>query len=393
MKREQLIVTFIAFVNAMSVSVVIPVIYSYAIQYGLNDFEASLLLTLFALSQFVATPIIGRLSDYYGRKPLLAVSLAGTAASNLMAAFAPSAVFLFIARILDGITGGNNSVAQAVISDITEEKDRAKAFGMFGAAFGVAFILGPILSIVLVNISLAAPYLASAVLAAVATLITVFLLPETLQKKETKRLTLGGLGFADVIKGLFIPVIGSILITLFMSTLFFNVFVFAFQPYIINVLGESETQVAMILVIAGLSNVVAQIGVLPRVTGKFKNTSILITSFIITSVSLILFILPQAYWPVLIITPLFSGSVALSRPIITALISLNTKPEDQGVALGIGESYFSLAGAIGPAFGGLLVTSFSTQTPFIVSAILGIITAFYVWMLRNRIEAGNKIDL
>lgn len=113
------IAALVAFVNAVGFTMLIPLIYPYALQFGLSDFQASLLTTTYAIAQFVGTPILGRLSDRMGRKPLLVISLLGTVGANLMAGLATTAAVLFAARLLDGITGGNTSIAQAIVSDIT----------------------------------------------------------------------------------------------------------------------------------------------------------------------------------------------------------------------------------------------------------------------------------
>ncbi|MFN6562145.1 MAG: MFS transporter [Nostoc sp. ChiSLP01] len=119
------ITALIAFINSLSFTVLIPIIYLYGKQFGLSDFETSLLFSIYSIAQFFATPVIGKLSDRFGRKPLLIISLARTAIANLIAGTATTAVILFLARLLDGITGGNASVAQAIISDVTMQKNRA----------------------------------------------------------------------------------------------------------------------------------------------------------------------------------------------------------------------------------------------------------------------------
>ena len=136
MNKNFISVALIAIVNALGYGIIIPILYAYSKRFGLSDFENGLLFSTFAICSFIATPVIGRLSDKYGRKPLLTISLLGTAVSFFLAAFAPNAVVLFIARALDGITAGNISVASAVIADTTDEKSRAKGFGIIGAAFG-----------------------------------------------------------------------------------------------------------------------------------------------------------------------------------------------------------------------------------------------------------------
>ena len=140
------LIALIALINAISFTIIIPLLYPYAKQFGLSDLQASLLTTAFALSQFFGTPILGKLSDRLGRKYILVFSLAGTMVANLFAAVAGVAWLLYAARMLDGLTGGNTSVASAVISDITTPEQRPKAFGIFGATFRLGFVIGPVLS-------------------------------------------------------------------------------------------------------------------------------------------------------------------------------------------------------------------------------------------------------
>src|SRR5262245_35514333 len=121
--RNLFIIALIMVVNALGYGIIIPILYSYSVKYGLNDFQNGLLFATFSLCQFLSTPVIGRLSDKYGRKPLLVISLLGTAGSFLLMAFAPNFIFLFVARALDGLTAGNIPVASAVISDTTKPEE------------------------------------------------------------------------------------------------------------------------------------------------------------------------------------------------------------------------------------------------------------------------------
>lgn len=177
--RNLAIIALVAVVNALGYGIIIPILYSYSMKFGLTDFQNGLLFATFSLFQFLSTPIIGRLSDKYGRRPLLIMSIAGTAVSFVMLAFAPNILFLFLARSLDGITAGNIPVASAVITDTTEPKDRAKGFGIIGASFGFGFIFGPIISALTVGINPAYPFLIAAAVSVVAVIITALFLPET----------------------------------------------------------------------------------------------------------------------------------------------------------------------------------------------------------------------
>jgi len=166
------IIALIAVVNALGYGIIIPILYSYSQKFGLSDFQNGLLFAVFSFCQFLSTPIIGRMSDKYGRRPLLLISIIGTAVSFFMAAFAPSALFLFLARALDGITAGNIPVASAVISDTTEPKDRARGFGIIGAAFGFGFVFGPAISAVTIQFGTQVPFILAGIISLVAAVCT-----------------------------------------------------------------------------------------------------------------------------------------------------------------------------------------------------------------------------
>ncbi len=386
--RNLLIVALISLVNGLSVAVIVPVIYVYSLSFGLDDVGAALLVTLFSLSQFIATPVIGRLSDYFGRRPLLVISLFGTALSNLLAASAGTAWVLFAARILDGITGGNNSVAQAVISDTTEPKDRAKGFALFGAAFGIAFIIGPVLSIFAQRISLNTPFLVSTVFALIAAFLTWFVLPETLKKKETTKFAIGNLGFGQIFTSLKIPVINSLLVINFFYSLIFGVFTFAFQPLVINKYNFGTQEISLVLVVYGLISAAMQVFAIPKLTKRFALTSLLFMSILGTGLVLALMLIDSQviFWLTVILFPIF---FAVSRPIITALISINSKAEDQGVVIGVSESYFSLANSIGPLIGGVLL-SVSLESPIIAAIVFAAVALYVLVAKRSRINTPLK---
>ncbi len=139
------VISLIAIVNALGYGIIIPLQYTYVERFRINALWLGVLFAAYSLAQFISTPIIGRLSDRYGRKPMLAFSMLGSAISFFLFAIATNAPLIFFARILDGISGGNISVAQAVISDSTEPKQRAKWFGILGAAFSFRFVFGPVI--------------------------------------------------------------------------------------------------------------------------------------------------------------------------------------------------------------------------------------------------------
>src|SRR6476660_3034135 len=177
--RPLLIIFLTIFVNLVGFWIIIPLLPFYAQTFGASPLVIGLLFASFSLSQLVASPILGDLSDRWGRRPILIFSLLGTVVSFVMLALATSLSMLFAARIVDGLSGGNITTARAYIADITTEENRAKAFGLLGAAFGLGFILGPALSAVLSRISYTAPIWAAALITVVATALAFFWLPET----------------------------------------------------------------------------------------------------------------------------------------------------------------------------------------------------------------------
>src|SRR3954467_9399132 len=180
-----LLISFLAiFVNLVGFGIIIPLLPFYAQTFGASPVVIGLLFAIFSLCQLVAGPVLGDLSDRYGRRPVLIFSLAGTVVSFVMLAVAHSVVMLFAARIVDGLSGGNISTARAYVADATEPKDRARAYGLIGAAFGLGFILGPALSGILSSISYTAPIWAAAGLTVVATVMAWLWLPETVHRTQ-----------------------------------------------------------------------------------------------------------------------------------------------------------------------------------------------------------------
>ncbi|MGB7414959.1 MAG: MFS transporter [Thermosynechococcaceae cyanobacterium] len=383
--RNLWIIASIAFVNALSFTILIPILYLYGRQFGLNDFETSLLFSTFSLAQFFATPVIGKLSDRFGRKPLLVISLAGTVVANLWAGAATAAWMLFCARILDGITGGNGSVAQAVISDITDESNRARGFGLFGAAFGLGFVLGPVISLLAQQISLGAAFYASGAIAALALVMTVLFLPETLEHKV--RTNIFDLGLDTLITGLFMPKVGILLIINLLIGTTFTMFTFAFQPYYLKVLGQNSQSLTILFIAYGTLGVIMQTVGVPFLTQRFKLTRIFFFALLIRSISFVL----MPIWPMLAyfvtVTIVFSVLNSLVQPIINTMISLNAKAGQQGVVLGLNSSYLSISNAIGPVLAGLMVRQSSLNTygyPLYVAGIFTFLVLLVAITTRQR---------
>ncbi|MBX9258170.1 MFS transporter [Desmonostoc muscorum CCALA 125] len=387
MNRNFWITALIAFINSLSFTVLIPIIYLYGKQFGLSDFQTSLLFSIYSIAQFFATPVIGKLSDRFGRKPLLIISLAGTVLANLIAGTATTAVILFLARLLDGITGGNASVAQAIISDITIPEKRAQGFGIYGAALGLGFVLGPATSLLAQQISLGFGFIVSGAVAFVALLITIFLLPETLPKKADKPQNIFDLGLGNLVRGLAMPKVGILLIINFCIGTTFTIFTYAFQPYYINVLGQNSQSLTLLFLGFGVLGVIMQTWGVSILSKKFNVVNILFLGLFFRSFSFVLMpVFPSIVYFVAVST-VFSLFNSLVQPMISTLISLNTKAEDQGTAMGLNASYLSISNGIGPVIAGMLIHQSNPETygyPLYLAGTFTFLILFLAIVTRKR---------
>ena len=387
MNRTFWITLFVSFANSLSFTILIPILYLYGRQFGLTDFQTSLLFATYAIAQFLSTSVIGKLSDRFGRRPLLILSLTGTVIANFLAGTASHASMLFFARFLDGITGGNVSVAQAIISDITLPDQRARAFGSFAAVtFGLGFVIGPALSLLAQQISLGTGFLVSSAIAFLALLITIAALPETLSQKTVQG-NLFDLGLRNLVTGLAMPKIGILLLINFLIGTTFTIFTFAFQPYYIHVLNQNSRSITMLFITFGLLTVLVQLKGISFLTQRFSLVKILFLGLFVRSLTFLFMPLVPDLAYFVGISLVFSIFNALVQPMITTLISLNAKPEVQGMAMGLNSSYLNVSNAFGPLIAGLLIHQSdpsSYRYPLYLAGVLTFIVLGFAIATRRR---------
>lgn len=390
MTRTFWIALFIAFTNSLSFTILIPILYLYGREFGLTDFQTSLLFAIYAAAQFISTPIIGKLSDRFGRKPLLIVCLLGTVVANFLAGTASSASVLFFARFLDGITGGNVSVTQAIVSDVTPPEQRAKAFGLFGAVtFGLGFIVGPILSLISQQYSLGAGFLTSSAIASIALALALTVLPETLRTKSAKARNWLDLGLGNLITGLAMPKVGILLIVNFLIGTTFTIFTFAFQPYYIHILGQDSKSLTLLFVAFGCISILMQSKGISFLIQRISLIHVLFLGILGRSLSMMLMPAIASIVYFVSICLVFSAFNSLVQPMITTLISLNAKPEIQGTAMGLNASYLNVSNAFGPVIAGMIVTQSRPETyayPLYLAGGLTFTVLLFAVSMRRRYQ-------
>lgn len=389
--KRLLILTLVLLVNALSYGIIIPLLYPYSTRFGINATGLSLLFASFSVAQFIATPIIGRLSDKYGRKPLLLLCLLGTSVSLALFASAQSALMLFVARILDGITGGNNSVAQAMIADETTGEDRAAGFGLLGAAFGFGFFIGPALGGILSRISLTAPFWFAAALALLGTILGQFVLKETLKATGTQQQHKPIFNISSMFQALWTPLTGIVLVISFISAIGLNTFIIAFQTFTVDVLRMSALQIGVLFSSFGLISIIMQAGGIPFLLKKFPSKKrMLFASLVMSMIALVLIAITRSVYPFIAMMTLFAIVSAPQMPILGALLSERTKAEDQGGMMGINQSYISLGQIVGPLIAGSVAT-YTVPGVFIVAAGLYLVAALAgKWLY---VPTTKKFDL
>ena len=365
MKRFPVLLIFITIlIDLIGFGIVIPVLPYYV---GKEPFNASpitfgWLIASFSIMQLIFSPILGRLSDKYGRRPVLFFSLLGTGVGFMILGFATTIWLLFVGRILDGITGGNISTAQAYIADVTAPEDRAKGMGMIGAAFGIGFVLGPAIGGILSPFGLAVPFYFAAGLAFVNAIVLYFVLPETVKKGERHAAEEVSEGrFSVLFKYLRDPRLSLLIATYFLITVAFSIMTTAFIIYTAFRFNYTARQNGFLFAFIGVLGAVVQgtmMGILTRRIGE--NLLVIIgTALMAIALFFVPLVGPESggLIALLIGVSCFSfGSSFSGTPLIT-LASKSVSTHEQGVAMGVMQSAASLGRAIGPALTGFLLSA------------------------------------
>jgi DHA1 family tetracycline resistance protein-like MFS transporter len=365
MKRSPLVVIFTTvFIDLVGFGIVIPVLPLYAegTQFNATPRMVGLLFASYSVMQLIFSPVLGRLSDKYGRRPVLLISIIGTGIGFLILGFATTLWMLFVGRILDGISGGNISTAQAYIADITTKEDRAKGMGLLGAAFGLGFIFGPAIGGLLSRWGIHIPFLFAAGLCFANAILLYFTLPETVTPDHPARVSAArGRGFAQLINSLKQPRLGFILTIYFLFIVAFSIMTTSFSLYTMFRFGYDAHHNGYLFAYVGLIAVIIQGVLIGRLVKRFGELWLVIVGALFFAVSLFVvpFVGPNAGGLVALLIGggIFSLGNSLSTPALNSLASKSVGAAEQGSVLGVTQSAASLARAVGPSIAALLIHS------------------------------------
>jgi len=408
--RRRVVATlfFIIFLDLLGFGILIPVIPLYAKFFGANEFVGSLLIATYSAFQFIGAPILGRLSDERGRRPILLISISGSVIAWTLFGLAGELggaigalnglVVLFFARALAGAMGGNIATANAYMADITPAEDRARGLGILGAAFGLGFVFGPAIAGVVssdpalelfrsilpaaVPVSeYTMPSFTAAALSAANLGVAFAVLPEPRRHTKTAATATGRL--RRLYEAITSPDIGSLVLSFFLASFAFSAFESQFIFLTNDQLGYGTAENAVLLTYVGVLIAVVQGGLIGPLTDRFGEYRLAITGAAIQVLSLaaVPFAIDWAFVPS--IGPVDAGGVALaavSTPLafgnaltnvsLNAMVSLNASADTQGGAFGLTQSAGSLARTVGPALAGLLYVTVAYWSPFVVAGLL-----------------------
>jgi DHA1 family tetracycline resistance protein-like MFS transporter len=391
--KKQLILIFIfVFLDLLGYSLILPLLPFYASDFGATLALVGLLGTVNGLGQLIAAPIIGRLSDRYGRRPLLILSIAGTVVGFLLLGFAKSLWMIFLSRAVDGLLGGNTALARAYITDITEPKDRAKSLGLIGAAFGLGFIIGPVMGGFFSQFGLNVPALMAASLSILSLLAVIIWLPESLPAEERQQLKTNPhtvFNLANLVDELRRPCVGPLLLIRLFYSFAFTLFQSNFSLYAKEVLGLDVRNTGLVLTYVGLLSVIVQGLAISRLTKVYKERNLIVTSIVMLAVSLLIWGFTRNIWLLLIILAPIALGAGILNTLLTSQLTKSVYKEDVGGTLGLANSMQTVAQIVTPGAGGLLLTISGPWS-------LGVISSFFMVLAylttRSKSTINSNLD-
>jgi MFS transporter, DHA1 family, tetracycline resistance protein len=373
-------IILVVFIDLLGFSLILPLLPYYAETFKANSFVTGLLVASYAAAQMIGAPILGRLSDRFGRRPILMVSIFGTFLGFILLGLANSLAMLFAARILDGFTGGNLSIAQAYITDVTDPKERSKGLGMIGAAFGLGFIIGPVTGGFLSQWGYAVPAFVAAALSFINLVLIYAWLPESLTKEKRaamadKRPAVTLTALIDAMKR---PFTGSILITRFFFGLAFAIFQTIFSLYTLKKFNLDARDTGFILTYVGVLSVVVQGFLIGRITKKYREDILIVSMVALMAISLAGWALVPTVVGLLIVLTPTAVSGGILNTLLSSTLTKAVEPQEVGGILGLSASVESSTRILAPIIGGALLQQYGTSAPGVFGALVMTGVFFYV---------------
>ncbi len=382
LKKRALLAVFLTIcVSLIGFGIVIPLLPFYAKRFSASELEIGLLFASFSVAQLIASPILGDWSDRWGRRPVLILSLLGSALSFVILALAGNMAWLFLSRLLDGFTGGNITTARAYIADITEPSERARSFGLIGAAFGLGFILGPGLGGGLAKFGLEVPAWTAVWLSLLAALLAWWWLPETVHQTHEKRPS----PWREMPKLFRRPLLGHLLWTNLLLWIGFSIYQTTFPLFVTTRFGLGPVEIGYLLAVIGFVGVLTQATAVGRVVRALGEQRALLLGLVLNAIGLTgaAFVPSLGGFYLLAIIATVGGSFAL--PAYISILSQSVSPQEQGRVQGVAGALESLARIVGPIWGNGAL-KYSLALPYSSAALLLLVVLGLVFTLPRKAE-------
>ena len=398
MNKKLFSVILVVFIDLLGFSLILPLLPYFAKTFQADSFTTGLLVASYAVAQLIGAPLLGRLSDRFGRRPILLVSVFGTFLGFLLLGFANALWMLFVSRIIDGLTGGNLSIAQAYITDVTDAKSRSQGLGMIGAAFGFGFIIGPVAGGLLSQWGYAVPAFAAAVLS-LANLVLIYAwLPEslTVEMREAR----GGsakrppVTFGALLTALKRPFSGSLLVTRFFFGLAFAILQTIFSLYALLKFNLNARDTGLVLAYIGVLAVITQGFLVGRISNKIREDILIVICVGVMSITLLGWGFAPSLPILLVILAPNAVAGGMLNTLLSSTLTKAVEPHEIGGILGLSASIESSTRIIAPALAGFLLQQVGYWAPGLVGGIImaGLFVYVMVTLYNHPIVFTLKQD-
>ncbi len=397
MKKSPLpIILGIVFIDLIGFGMIIPILPIYAGRFGASEWQIGLLLASYSLMQFLASPLLGGLSDRFGRKPVLLGSLLGSAVGYVLMANAGALALLFLARIIDGASGASVGTASAYIADITPPEARSRRIGLIGAAFGVGFVIGPALGGLLSQISTVAPFWFAAIVALLNAAAVIIFLPEP--ERHASATERAPTGFKAILAAGGGRSLGALAATYFIAIAGFAVVTMIYPQVSVRRFGLNQSQISYLFVMIGFIGALIQGGGIGRLAKRFGDLNLAVAGLLVMAVSMGLMPLATSFGAFLLFSVGLAIGNSLSTPTLNALASKGASGTVQGRVLGLLQSAGSLGRVVGPSLAGFLLTLDHARpnlrygnTPFLAGAVVMLGAFALALTLRQLRTTGENL--
>ncbi len=391
--KELLSIFIVVFVDLLGFSIILPLLPFYATTFAASPEMIGILVASYSVCQFFAAPVLGGLSDKYGRRPLLIYSQIGSMIGFIMLGLAHSLPMLFASRIIDGVSGGNLTIAQAFIADVTKPEDRSSSMAVIGIAFGLGFMIGPAIGGTMAhNFGYSAPAYLAAFFALCSTLLTTFFLKEHQHVRDENSKM--GLGFYIRAIGYFKDRSLRTLLTIFLFfALPFSLYVSMASLFLKMRFDFNEQQVGYFLFFVGFAGAIYQGGVIRPLVKRIGEVRAMQIGMVALCLGLLGIVFATDWHGMALVALVFAFGTGVVRPTLSSLVSQAAPPNRKGGVLGASSSIESASRSVAPVIGGLILGGLHPNYLGIIGGLLAAIGMAFAFTIPRSLGQGGPESL